>query len=234
MSDVVEVPSPAIDAVDLVKTFDRGQVAALDRLSLRVEVGEYVAVTGPSGCGKSTLLHLIAALDHPDSGELRVAGHDLAQLEHPNHFRREAIGLVFQMHNLLPHLDVLANIGIAMLGSARGRHEQRDRARELVTAVGLEGLGGRRPPELSGGERQRVAIARALANRPAILLADEPTGSLDAAAKELVLDLLDRTRQEDGTTVVTVTHDPDVTDAADRVVRLGVPRTVDGSSVDTR
>lgn len=217
----------AIEAVEVRKTFDRGAVVALDSVSMEVAEGEYVAVTGPSGCGKSTLLHLLAALDGPDSGMLRVAGEDLAHLARPNHFRREKVGIVFQMHNLLAHMDVLANIGVAMLGTGTSRGERRRRAEELLEMVGLDGLGHRRPPELSGGERQRVALARALANGPSILLADEPTGSLDSASKDRVLALMEHLRTEEQVTVVVVTHDDRVAEAADRVIHLFDGRVVE-------
>lgn len=217
----------AVEAVDVHKTFDRGTVKALDGLDLEIATGEYVALTGPSGCGKSTLMNLLAALDQPDSGRLLVAGHDIARLDHPNHFRRHEVGLVFQMHNLLPHLDALANVGVAMLGTDLSRREQRARAQELLELVGLAELGHRRPPELSGGERQRVALARAMANRPQLLLADEPTGSLDIEARQIVLDQLERLRSQEGVTVVVVTHDDTVADAADRTVHLMAGRVVE-------
>ena len=219
--------APAVEAVEVHKAFDRGRVRALDGLSLRVERGEYVALTGPSGCGKSTLMNLLAALDHPDSGTLRVAGQDVTHLDHPNRFRREQVGLVFQMHNLMPHLDALANIGVAMIGSHPTHREQRARAAELLELVDLGDLGHRRPPELSGGERQRVALARALANHPEVLLADEPTGSLDPDSRRLVLDLLERLRTEEGVTVLVVTHDDAVGEAADRTIHLRAGRVVD-------
>ena len=220
-------PTLAIEAIDVRKTFDRGSVIALDGVDLQVATGEYVALTGPSGSGKSTLLNLLAALDHPDSGTLRVAGLDVTHLDHPDHFRRQQVGLVFQMHNLLPHLDALANIGVAMLGSDLSRHDQRARAQELMELVGLPHLGHRRPPQLSGGERQRVALARAMANRPQLLLADEPTGSLDVDARQIVLDLLAELRASEGVTIVIVTHDDFVADAADRTVFLRGGRVAD-------
>jgi putative ABC transport system ATP-binding protein len=210
----------AIDARDVHKTFDRGLVHALDGLTLEVATGEYVAITGPSGCGKSTFLHLLAALDRPDDGELRVAGIDLGALHDANRYRREEIGLVFQLHNLLPHLSALQNVEIAMFGTGVHRRDRRDRAQHLLAAVELEGRQGRRPPALSGGERQRVAIARALANHPRVLLADEPTGSLDSAAVQNVLALFARLRTEEQLTIIVVTHDPTVAAAADRVVNL--------------
>jgi len=218
---------PAIDAIGVRKTFDRGVVTALDGLTMRVEAGEYVAITGRSGCGKSTLMHLLAALDRPDAGTLRVAGHDITHPDHVNRYRRNEVGLVFQMHNLLPHLDTLANIGVAMLGTHTSRAQRKERALELLDLVELGHLGHRRPPQLSGGERQRVAIARALANRPGLLLADEPTGSLDSRSVDLVLELLEQLRTEEDVTVVVVTHDDHVADAADRVIQMDDGRVVD-------
>lgn len=220
-------PELAIAARDVRKTFDKGAVTALQSITMEVAVGEFVAITGPSGCGKSTLLHLLAALDRGDSGELHVAGEDLFALPHPNRFRRDQVGIVFQMHNLLAHLDVLGNTTVAMMGSATRGSQARERAQELLEVVGLAGLGHRRPPELSGGERQRVALARALANRPQILLADEPTGSLDSVSKALVLDLMERLRTEEQVTVVVVTHDDLTAAAADRVLEIFDGRVLD-------
>ncbi len=212
--------TPLIVVRDLVKRYDHGLVTALDGLSLEIRANELVAVTGPSGCGKSTLLHLLAGLDTPDSGSLVVDGVDLAALRHPDRYRREEIGLVFQLHNLLPHLTAQQNVEIAMMGTHRDSGQQRQRALELLADTGLANKAGRRPPELSGGERQRVAIARALANDPRILLADEPTGSLDSRSVEHVLSLLRRLRETRDITIVLVTHDMGVAAAADRLVRL--------------
>ena len=212
--------SPAIEVVDVHKTFDRAVVKALDGLTLTIASGEFVAITGPSGCGKSTLLHLLAALDTPDSGSIHVDGNDLAHLHHADRYRREAIGIVFQLHNLLPQLTALQNVEIPMLGTRRSRHEQRERAQSLLRDTGLAGKERRRPPELSGGERQRVAIARALANEPRVLLADEPTGNLDSGAVDQVLALLRRIRAELHITIVLVTHDPAVAASADRLIHL--------------
>lgn len=210
--------TPRIEAIDLCKAF--GRVQALDHLSLTIDDGEYVAITGPSGCGKSTFLHLLAALDRPDSGSLTVHGEDVTKLHRADRYRRLEVGLVFQLHDLLPHLSALRNVEIAMLGTERRRTDQRERARELLHAVDLGGREDRRPPELSGGERQRVAIARALANEPRLLLADEPTGSLDSHSVARVLDLLGHLRERSAMTIVVVTHDPNVAAAADRVILL--------------
>ena len=211
---------PAINCVDVVKTYEEGRIRALAGMSLRVEAGEFVAVVGPSGCGKSTLLHLIAALDRPDAGEIHVAGHDLAHERNLDHYRAHHVGMVFQLHNLLPTLNALENVQVPMFELDLGGAERRERARQLLETVGLSERERSRPAQLSGGERQRVAIARALANDPSVLLADEPTGNLDSAAGQIVLELLERIRAERETTLVLVTHDTDVSERADRIVRM--------------
>jgi putative ABC transport system ATP-binding protein len=221
--------SDAVDVRDLHKTFDRGVVPALSGVSLSVARGEWVAVNGPSGCGKSTLLHLLAALDAPTSGRIEVLGNDLVHLRNPARFRRNSVGLVFQLHNLLPRLSAAQNVEIAMFGRWRGRAERHDRAYRLLADVDLAGRERRPPTRLSGGERQRVAIARALANDPPLLLADEPTGNLDTASVDHVIELVRQlrlTRPE--LTVIMVTHDPRVAAAADRVVRMRDGRIVPG------
>lgn len=218
-NNVVETDD-MIRAVDVRKSFDRGVVNALNGITLTIKRGEYVAITGPSGCGKSTLMHMLAALDKPDSGELEVAGENLLKLRHQDNFRRHEIGLVFQMHNLLPHLSALDNVRVAMLGAGVKHHDQTERALDLLEQVNLSDRCHRRPPELSGGERQRVAIARALANRPRILLADEPTGSLDSAQVVVALNILEKLRSEEKVTVVVVTHDKSVADEADRIITM--------------
>ena len=212
--------APLIVTRDLVKRYDHGLVTALDGLNLGIDAEEFVAITGPSGCGKSTLLHLLAGLDSPDSGSVVVDGHDLGGLRHLDRYRREEIGLVFQLHNLLPHLTAQQNVEVAMMGTRRETRQQRARALELLADTGLADKAGRKPPELSGGERQRVAIARALANDPRVLLADEPTGSLDTRSVDHVLALLRRLRETCDITIVLVTHDKSVAAAADRLVRL--------------
>ena len=196
-----------------------GGVTALSGVDLTVDAGEMVAVTGPSGCGKSTLLHLLAGIDSPTSGTVVVAGNDLAHLRDPSRYRREEVGLVFQFHNLLPQLSAAANVELPMFGTGRSAAERSARASELLAEVDLGGCEHRLPTELSGGERQRVAIARALANEPKILLADEPTGSLDSVSTKRFLDLLGRLNGQ-GTTVVMVTHDAGVAAQAHREVRM--------------
>ena len=220
MRSAVSNGAPAVSAVDVRKTFDGGLVHALNGASLDVARGAFVAITGPSGCGKSTLLHLIAALDRPTSGSVSVDGRDLREIHDLNAFRRKKVGLVFQLHNLLPNLGARENVEVAMFGTGVSRHEQRDRAGKLLAEVGMTGAEDRTPPKLSGGERQRVALARALANDPAVLLADEPTGALDSASADQVLELLVRLRGERDITIVMVTHAPDVAAAADRVVHM--------------
>ena len=211
---------PLIAVRGLEKSYEHGRITALRGMDLDVAEGEFIAIVGPSGCGKSTLLHLLAALDRPDAGSLRVAHHDLTAGRDLSHYRARHVGMVFQLHNLLPSLTASENVQIPLFELDLGGRERRARAQELLELVGLGGREGNRPPELSGGERQRVAIARALANDPAILLADEPTGSLDSAAGARVLDLLERLRRERGLTVVLVTHDAGVAARADRIVRM--------------
>ena len=214
MSEIV------IAAQGLTKSFDEGRIVALDGMDFEVRAGEFVAVMGPSGCGKSTLLHLIAALDEPDTGSIHVAGHGLESGRSLPHFRARHVGLIFQLHNLLPSLTARENVEIPMFELGLGARERSRRAGALLDLVELTDRFDNRPAELSGGERQRVAIARALANDPPILLADEPTGSLDSRAGRHILDLIERLRHERELTVVMVTHDEGVADRADRIVRM--------------
>ncbi len=213
--------APAVELVAVRKSFDGGSIKALDGVDLVVGQGETVAVTGPSGCGKSTMLHLIAALDEPTSGTVRVDGVDLEKVRNAAAYRREHVGMVFQLHNLLPQLSAVQNVEIAMFGTARSRAERHRRALRLLAEVDLAGRESRPPTKLSGGERQRVAIARALANEPTLLLADEPTGSLDERSVELVLALFERLRGErPELAMILVTHDDRLAGCADRLVRM--------------
>jgi len=210
--------SLAVEALGVTRLYP-GHVVALAGLDLTVRYGEMVAITGPSGCGKSTLLHLLAAIDTPTSGSVSVAGHDLSHVHDLSSYRRQVVGLVFQFHNLLPQLSAVSNVELPMFGTGLSKRQRRARARELLAEVDLGHCEGRLPTELSGGERQRVAIARALANEPQILLADEPTGSLDSASTERFLDLLGRLDSR-GMTIVLVTHDGDVAAHAHRIVEM--------------
>jgi putative ABC transport system ATP-binding protein len=201
------------------RSFEEGRIAALVDVSFRVEAGELVAITGPSGCGKSTLLNLIGALDRPTSGEILVVGERVADLDGAR-YRATVVGFVFQFHNLIPTLTALENVQIPMFGHELGRAARVERARLLLDEVGLSERASSYPTTLSGGERQRVAIARALANEPRLLLADEPTGALDSANGDQIVQLLQMVRAQRGTTVLLVTNDPDVAARADRTLRI--------------
>ena len=225
--------TPLIRLTGVSKLFDDGLIRALDGVTMAVERGEFVAITGPSGCGKSTLLHLIAALDVPTSGTIAVNGHDL-RFTGSDVFRRTEVGLVFQLHNLLPHLSALENVEVAMFSNGMRHKQQRERARDLLRAVGLAAKESAPPPRLAGGERQRLAIARALANSPSIILADEPTGNLDSDSAERVLALFRHIREERGVTIMLVTHDPQVAAAADRMILMRDGRVIEGEGNSTR
>jgi putative ABC transport system ATP-binding protein len=182
---------------------------------------------GPSGCGKSTLLHLLGGLDDPDDGSILLGDQDISRLGVAGRavLRRQRVGYVFQQYNLIPHLDVAANVELPQRLIGRGRREAKARTAELLDALGMADKAHALPGTLSGGEQQRVAIGRALANGPDLLLADEPTGALDTAASNAVIELL-REQHHAGQTIVMVTHDPDIADAADRTVRLRDGRVV--------
>jgi putative ABC transport system ATP-binding protein len=196
-----------------------GPTTVLDGADLEVDRGEFVALTGPSGAGKSTLLHLLAALDSQDAGTIVVDGRPVGRhlTRNSSGFRREDVGMIFQLHNLIPRLTARQNIEMAMFGSRLSRRERIARADELLEAVGLGGLGGASPPTLSGGERQRVAIARGLANRPPVILADEPTGNLDSRTSVEILQLFQELN-DNGLTIVLVTHEHDIAQFARRVL----------------
>jgi len=213
------VTGVAIVVDDVRKSFEDGRVQALRGVSFTIEPGELVALVGASGSGKSTLLNLIGALDRCDAGSVTVGEQQLDRLPRPSDYRASTVGFVFQAHNLLPTLTAGENVQVAMIG-LRPRAERAARSRELLGEVGLQHRADALPGVLSGGERQRVAIARALANEPRVLLADEPTGSLDSTTGASVLELLDRVRRARGTTILLVTNDDDVAAHADRVLRL--------------
>lgn len=215
---------PAIVVRDVSKRY--GRTIALRHVDLEVGSGEFAVLSGPSGAGKSTLLNLLAALERPDSGTISIGGRTLgSHARHLNHLRRVEVGIVFQLHNLVPRLTARENIEVAMFGTHRRARERADRATELLARLDLGDRATDRPPTLSGGERQRVAIARALANNPSIVLADEPTGSLDDASADLVLDLFAEVRAA-GATILAVSHDARLDARADRIVELHPPRPV--------
>jgi putative ABC transport system ATP-binding protein len=217
-------PGPAVQVRGLTKRF--GGVLALDHVDMDVEPGEFVVLTGPSGAGKSTLIHLIGALERPSAGSIVVGDHEIAHRS-LTRYRRRDVGLIFQLHNLIPRLTAVQNIEIAMFDSGASSRERRARATELLEAMNLGHRRNAKPPTLSGGERQRVAIARALANRPGLVLADEPTGSLDDRAVESVVELFDQLRLAQGVTILGVSHDPRMTRIASRLVHMEQGRVVD-------
>jgi putative ABC transport system ATP-binding protein len=196
-----------------------GRVRAVDGISLEIEPGSSVAITGPSGCGKSTVLSLIAGLQTPAAGSVTVGGEEISSLPEKarTRLRRREIGLVFQADNLQPFLTALENVGLALALRGGGGYE---RCLDVLEELGLAEEAGRLPDELSGGQRQRVAVARALVNGPGVILADEPTGSLDAGNSAAIVDLLRRCQDAAGATLVVVTHDPDVARRLDRTVHL--------------
>jgi putative ABC transport system ATP-binding protein len=210
------VATHAIAARGLTKTF--GDVTALDHVDFDVEIGEFVAVMGPSGCGKTTLLNIVSCLDRPTSGTCVIDGIDTTALSEAERVvvRRERIGLVFQQFHLIPYLTALENV---MLAQHYHSIADEDEALAGLERVGLAKRAQHLPSQLSGGEQQRVCIARALINDPAIILADEPTGNLDAGNEAVVLNLF-RSLHQEGRTLVLVTHNPALGEVADRVVRL--------------
>ena len=201
-----------LETRDLAKHYQMGgsTVRALDGVSLTVQQGEFIGLLGTSGSGKSTLLNLIAGLDRPTSGSLRIFDHDLAAMSPMDLslHRRRNVGIIFQSFNLVPTMSAADNVALAMMFAGVPRAERDSRASSLLEAMGLGGRQRHRPRELSGGEQQRVAIARALSNQPHLLLADEPTGNLDSRTSREILSLLKELNEREGKTVIMVTHDP--------------------------
>lgn len=223
--------SLVVEARDLVREYSFGKevVHALAGVSFAVEEGDWVAIVGPSGCGKSTLLNLLGAIDRPTRGSVAINATDVARMDdkQATSFRLRNIGFVFQRFYLMPTLSARENVELPMAEAGIGKRERAARAKELLTYVGLGHRERHRPSELSGGEQQRVAIARGLANRPAILLADEPTGELDARTGAEIIGLFDRLNR-DGTTLIVVTHDEDLASAAKRKIHMRDGIIVDG------
>ena len=208
------------EASGLTKEFDDGRVAALRGVDLSIRHGEFVSIVGPSGCGKTTLLNMLGLLDRPSAGKLCFRGRDLTEIDDAASYRAKEIGFIFQSFHLLPNFTIEENVQMPMFGLPGTPRERRARAVELLEAVGLGHRLGHLPVKLSGGERQRAAIARSLANRPAILLADEPTGNLDSKNSAHVMDILLRLREEHRVTLVMVTHDQELARHGTRTVRI--------------
>jgi putative ABC transport system ATP-binding protein len=209
-----------IEIHNLKKSYDKGKIKALNGIDLEIKKGEFVSIIGPSGSGKSTLLNMLGALDTADEGTINVAGVDLTKSRDLSQFRSKEIGFVFQLHNLIPNLTVLENVQIPMLETPLSSEKREERAMELLKSVQLEDKVNQKPTKLSGGQRQRVAIARALVNHPSIVLADEPTGSLDSKTGDIILDLLKDLHKKENVTLVMVTHEPYVANLAERSITV--------------
>ncbi|WP_303295002.1 ABC transporter ATP-binding protein [Methanobrevibacter woesei] len=218
-----------IEIKNLKKSYEDGHIKALNGIDLTIEEGEFVSIIGPSGSGKSTLLNMLGALDLPDSGSINVAGYDLLSNTKLNEFRGDKLGFIFQLHNLIPNISVVENVEIPMFTKEWSSKQMRERALNLLDIVGLKDKAKQMPNKLSGGERQRVAIARALANEPSIILADEPTGSLDSKTSNKILKQLTKLHKEENVTLIVVTHDMNVAKLADRVIEVLDGKIIDGS-----
>lgn len=211
---------PLISLFDVVKEYDNGSVKALNGINLDIFEGEFVSIIGPSGSGKSTLLNMLGALDKPTIGKIFIDGIDLVREKDLSDFRKERIGFVFQLHNLIPNLSVSDNVQIPLLATDMSNKDMKRRVDEIISAVGLEDKKKQRPNKLSGGQRQRVAIARALVNNPSIILADEPTGSLDSKTGDMILNLLMEMHERYNVTLIIVTHDNDIANLAERTIHI--------------
>jgi ABC-type lipoprotein export system ATPase subunit len=210
-----------ITTQNLTKVYGDGQgVRALDGVNITIGDGEMLAVMGPSGSGKSTLLNMLGGLDRPTGGLVIIDGQDLAKVRNLDKFRAQTVGFVFQLHNLLPTLTARENVEVPMSGQPIGRRARHERSRELLELVGLSDRMNHLPSQLSGGQRQRVAVARALANNPRLILADEPTGSLDTTAGDEVMELLVELNQGQHTTIIVVSHDRRVARATNRILTM--------------
>ncbi len=221
------------EAIELKKEFDDGRVHALRGVSFRIYEGDFVAIIGRSGSGKTTLLQVLGALDRPSAGSLLYRGRSLPGMADLATYRAREIGFIFQAFHLLPTFTALENVQIPMFETDRPLSERKERAADLLRAVGLEHRLNHFPSKLSGGEKQRVAIARSLANAPSVLLADEPTGNLDSENAHAILDLLSRLHQEKKMTLVLVTHDMTVARRASRAVQVQDGRIIfDGNPAD--
>ncbi|OPX60757.1 MAG: putative ABC transporter ATP-binding protein [Methanobacterium sp. PtaB.Bin024] len=212
--------SNIIEIKNLKKGYDHGQTMALNGINLEIKKGEFVSLMGPSGSGKSTLLNMIGALDRADEGSIHVAGYNLMEKEDFSQFRSKEIGFIFQFHNLIPNLTVSENVQIPMLETDVADEEMVKRANKILESLNMGHRIDHLPTKLSGGERQRVAIGRALVNHPSIILADEPTGSLDSKTGDIILKILREIHQKENVTLILVTHEPYVAEMADRKINL--------------
>jgi ABC-type lipoprotein export system ATPase subunit len=209
-----------IRTIDLVKRYPCADITALAGVSIDVARGQFFCVMGPSGSGKSTFLNMIGALDTPTSGDVILNGRPLSQERNLDAVRAKEVGFIFQLHNLLPTLTSIENVEIPMMALGVPRRERRQRAIELLGSVGLSHRLDSIATRLSGGERQRVSIARALANRPAVILGDEPTGDVDSKTGEQIMACIHEARKQSGATLVIVTHNPDIARGADRTLHM--------------
>jgi len=223
-NEVLAGPPPFVQAEGLTRTYRRGSedVHALEDLTLAIPRSAFAVVFGPSGSGKSTLLNLIGGIDRPTSGRLWVDAFDLPGMTERqlDGYRREHVGFVFQFNNLLPNLDAVENVALPLVAQGRSWGEACARAREQLLTLGLSRRQRHRPAELSGGEQQRVALARAVITRPALVLADEPTGDLDSESAEAVLELMSSLNRDLGSTFVVATHNPRLESLASQVIEL--------------
>jgi putative ABC transport system ATP-binding protein len=217
MKSVIELQN-----VDKVYRMDEVEVSALKNINLKVRENEFIAVKGPSGSGKSTLLHIIGCLDRPTRGKVILDGVNVSGLNDTElaRLRGRKIGFVFQFFNLYPTLSALENIELPMVIAEENKRKRRERALELLKAIGIEKRADHLPSQLSGGERQRVAIARALANNPPLILADEPTGNLDSKSGREILTILKNLQEKENKTLIVVTHDEHIAKYAERIVYL--------------
>ena len=211
---------PVIHVSDVWKSYDEGAIAVLNGVDLAVDAGQTVALCGPSGCGKSTLLHLVGGLDQPDEGHIAINGVELNRYRDMVRFMRHEVGFVFQLHNLISGLTLEENCLLPALAAGLSRAQARERLQQLVRRTGLEARLGQPMQKLSGGERQRTALCRALMNRPGILIADEPTGSLDERTGASVFALLLELAKRDGITLLMATHDRALATKCDRMVEM--------------
>jgi ABC-type lipoprotein export system ATPase subunit len=213
-------PDAIVRAETLALHFDDGRTKALNGIDVEIREGEFLALVGPSGCGKSSLLNIIGTLDAPTAGQIYFRSRPYSTIGDFSLFRRQHIGFIFQSFYLIPTLSAFENVVVPTIGSPGSASDHKERAKGLLSRLGLRDRMDHLPNKMSGGERQRVAIARSLINNPDVILADEPTGSLDSANATEVLDLITEIRKEKGLTVIMVTHDPSVSSRADRVVHM--------------